>query len=272
MVCKICNNPSEKIFEKIILQEYNSGYYKCTSCSFVQTDEPIWLSKAYESAITSLDIGLLSRNIHLKNEISLLIDICFPEATKMIDYAGGYGVFVRIMRDSGYDFYREDQYCENIFAKHFDITDTAIQKFDLVTAFEVLEHFSNPLVEIENVFKYADTAIFSTEITPATNSEIENWWYITQETGQHIAFYSTKAMEIIAKKFNKNYYCKNGNIHIFSKDIIDQDKIDLAINNITKKKYFFGLLKKRIHKKLINRDSLQQNDFHYIKNSLNSKS
>ena len=58
MTCKICNNPSEKIFDKIILQKYHSNYYQCKNCSFVQTDEPIWLEEAYSNAITTLDIGL----------------------------------------------------------------------------------------------------------------------------------------------------------------------------------------------------------------------
>ena len=82
MDCKICNNPTEKIFEKTILQKYRSAYYKCSSCAFVQTDNPIWLSEAYESAITSLDIGLLSRNIYLQNEVSAIIDSVFPNLGK----------------------------------------------------------------------------------------------------------------------------------------------------------------------------------------------
>ena len=271
MVCKICNNFSEKIFEKVILQKYNSGYYKCTICAFVQTDEPIWLAEAYESAITSLDIGLLSRNTYLKDEISLLIDTCFPDAKKMIDYAGGYGVFVRIMRDAGYEFYREDKFCENIFAKHFDVNDIPKQKFDIVTGFEVLEHFNNPLIEIENIFKYSDVAVFSTVITPKTNKEIEDWWYIVEETGQHISFYSDQSMKFIAEKFQKNYYCKNGNIHIFSTNKIDKSKF---------KAYFSGKNKKSLRTFVSNifkakkkvRNSLQQNDYQFIKNMLNSKS
>ena len=271
MHCKICNNPSEKIFEKTILQKYLTGYYKCVSCAFVQTDDPIWLSEAYESAITSLDIGLLSRNLYLQYEISNILDNVFPDAKIMLDYAGGYGVLVRIMRDAGYNFYREDLYCENIFARHFDIADSKTTKFDIVTAFEVLEHFSNPLLQIENVFKFADVAIFSTVLTPKTNLEIENWWYISQETGQHIAFYTTAAMNFIAKKFNRKYYCKNGNLHIFINNELKDEKTHKAMQNLLKKRYFFGLLKKRITKKNVKKESLLQQDYQLIKNLLNTK-
>ncbi len=270
MNCKICNGVSEKIFDKIILQKYKSNYYKCVSCSFIQTDEPIWLKEAYGSAITSLDIGLLYRNNFLVDEISKIIDCCFIDATIMLDFAGGYGNFVRLMRDKGYDFYRQDVYCENLFAKHFDITDIEIKKFDLVTAFEVLEHLQNPIKEIETILNYSENAIFSTELIPESNSEAENWWYIAQETGQHIAFYSRKSMEIIAEKFGKNYYYKNNNIHLFTNKTFEKDQINYALKGKNKKKYLFGLIKKKIKEFNINRESLLQKDFDHIKSLLNT--
>lgn len=270
MNCKICNKLSEKIFEKIILQKYKTGYYKCSSCDFVQTDEPIWLAEAYGNAITSLDIGLLYRNNKLTEEVSRIIDSLFPEAKIMLDFAGGYGNFVRLMRDIGYNFYRQDTYCENLFSKHFDITDIIETKFDVVTGFEVLEHLNNPLAEIEEIFKYSEHAIFSTDLIPATNLEIENWIYIAQETGQHIAFYSPKAMKIIAEKFNKNYYCKDNHLHIFTPKTFDSSQIGYAIKGKTRKKYLFGLIKKRNKKYKIIRESLQASDYQFLKKMLNS--
>ena len=268
MDCKICKSQVEKIFEKTILQKYPTNYYRCTSCSFVQTDEVTWLKEAYESAITSLDIGLLWRNNNLVKEVTPIINICFPEVQKMFDYAGGYGAYVRLMRDAGFDFYRQDDYCENIFSKHFDVTDTTTKKFDLVTAFEVLEHFNDPINDIAKIFEYADNAIFSTEISPKDNKDIENWWYIAEETGQHIAFYSEASMAIIAKHFNKNYYCKNGNLHIFTTKNLSKNQIKYGINEIKKLKFFFNFIKKKKFK--IKRKSLLETDYNYIKKMLNS--
>ena len=266
MKCKICASDSHKIFEKTILQKYNTAYYQCSNCSFVQTDEPHWLKEAYESAITSLDIGLAGRNITLRGEIKEIIDSCFPETSIYLDYAGGYGMFVRLMRDIGYDFFRQDDYCENIFANYFDIKDIKTSKFDIVTAFEVLEHFNNPLEEIAKVFEYADTVIFSTELLPKSSSKIENWWYITEETGQHIAFYSDKAMQLIAKKFNKNYYRRNHNIHVFTSKTLQQPQIDFAFRKRHKK--ILGYKIEKINQ-AIQRESLTQVDYEYIKSILN---
>lgn len=270
MKCKICESESTKIFEKIVLLKYDVNYYKCNNCSFVQTDEPFWLEEAYQSAITSLDIGILVRNNYLVYEVSKIIDSCFLEAKKMLDYAGGYGLFVRLMRDKGYDFYRQDIYCENLFANYFDVTNSKKTKFDVVTGFEVLEHFSNPLKEIEEIFSYSENAIFSTDIIPDNNSDIENWVYIAQETGQHIAFYSPKAMQIIADKFKKNYYCKNKNIHIFTTKILTEKQLDLYDNEFTVKKKYFGLKSKKVKKQRIYRESYQQSDYELIKQILNS--
>ncbi len=271
MICKICNNPSKKIFEKKILQKYNTNYYKCISCSFIQTDEPIWYHEAYQSAITSLDIGLPNRNILLKQEIKKIIDCCFPESKIYIDFAGGYGLFVRFMRDMGFDFYRQDDYCENLFAKHFNIEDAKTNKFDIITAFEVFEHFKNPIEEIEKMFNYSDTIILSTELTPDTNKDIENWWYIAPDTGQHIAFYSTESMKFIAQKYNKNFYSKYNNIHVFTSKKLNQKQVDFAFNDkkvTTDKKYFWKKPKEINYS--IERQSLLEIDFNFIKSLLNS--
>jgi hypothetical protein len=261
MICKICENVSEKIFDKVILQKYKTNYYRCSSCSFIQTDKVTWLAEAYESAITSLDIGLPYRNNNLKNEIPQIIDSCFPNSKIFLDYAGGYGMFVRLMRDKGFNFFRQDDYCDNVFANYFDIDDAKQSTFDVVTAFEVFEHFDNPLEEIQKIFNFSDTIIFSTEIAPESNSEIENWWYITPETGQHLAFYSKKSMQIIAEKFKTNYYSKNNSIHIFSPIKLTKKQLKFAF----KKRHFFW--QKNYN---IKRQSLLQIDFEYIKNILNT--
>jgi len=267
--CKICHQPTVKIFSKVILQKYPADYLKCSACGFVQTSDPIWIEEAYSSAITSLDIGLLDRNILLRNEVSKIIDACFPEAKTMLDYAGGYGVFVRLMRDAGFNFYREDKFCENIFAKHFDISDAGANKFDVVTAFEVFEHFVNPIQEIEKVLTFSDHLIFSTQLTPSTNKELEDWWYIAPETGQHVAFYTQASMEFLAKKYNKNYYRKGAWLHLFTTKKLSNDQVEYAFKETKRPGILKRLLPSRskYHKR---RESLLESDFQAIKTKLNS--
>jgi 2-polyprenyl-3-methyl-5-hydroxy-6-metoxy-1,4-benzoquinol methylase len=229
--CKICRNETKKIFSKTVLQKYNADYFKCSVCGFVQTSEPVWIKEAYHSAITALDIGLISRNLYLKTSISKMIDVLFPESSLMLDYGGGYGMFVRMMRDSGYNFYRQDIYCENLFAVNFDIEDIPNRKFDLLTSFEVFEHLVDPMKEIEKMFAYSDTLIFSTNLYPESISDFEKWWYVSPLTGQHIAFYNRQTLEYIAQKFNKQMYTNGNNLHLFTSKKLSADLVTEAFDS-----------------------------------------
>lgn len=266
MQCKICSSNSNKIFEKTILNKYPTNYYQCDNCKFIQTDTPFWLDESYSSAITSLDLGLLSRNLVLKDEVARIIDCCFPDAKTMLDYAGGYGVLVRLMRDNGFNFYRQDPYCENIFAKGFDVTDISIQKFDVVTAFEVFEHFADPIPEIEKIFELSDFVIFSTDLVPE-DIKTEDWWYISPEIGQHVAFYSKETMDFLAKKYNKNYYYKEKNIHVLTSKVFNESQIDYLFRAHVPKNRILNKLKRKINYS-VSRKTLLWEDYDNIKNKL----
>jgi hypothetical protein len=252
---------------KSILNKYNVDYHKCKNCGFIQTDEPFWLDEAYENAITSLDLGIIYRNSHLNIEIEKLINHCFKESKVFLDYAGGYGIFTRMMRDKGFNFYHHDIHCKNLFANHFELEDSGQAFFDLVTAFEVLEHFSNPLEEIEKIFKLGANFIFTTELVPENFTS--EWMYIAPETGQHVSFYTEKSLKIIAEKFGYNVYSKDDFIHIFTKKDLKEDQLNFDYYMIKSK--FFGLIKKRKKTDLIiNRESLLQKDYNHVKQIINT--
>jgi 2-polyprenyl-3-methyl-5-hydroxy-6-metoxy-1,4-benzoquinol methylase len=257
MTCKVCSGKSEIIFKAKVLEKYDVGYYQCTNCRFIQTEDPYWLPEAYNNAITSLDIGLLSRNNMLLPVAKTIISTIFNKNEKFIDYAGGYGVFVRLMRDAGYDFYRQDIYCENIFAKEFDISDNKgfNGKYELLTAFEVFEHLINPLEEIEKMLAYSDNIFFSTELQPEKEIRPDTWWYVTPETGQHIAFYTVKALEVIAAKYGLHLYTNGTHLHLFTKK-----KVSAAYFNLLTKQKVARVMSKMFARK----PSLQGSDFNAI--------
>ena len=259
--CQICNQKTYVIFKTIVLKKYDVNYHQCNSCKFVQTDEPYWLPEAYENVITSLDIGLISRNLYLQEQIPKIIDNCFPKALTMLDFGGGYGMFVRMMRDNGYDFYRQDIYCDNLYSKHFDIADNPNLKIDLVTAFEVFEHLKNPLEEIEKMFKYSSNIIFSTTLIPSDINTFKDWWYVAPETGQHIAFYSEESLKFIAHKYNLYFYTNGNNLHFFSKEKVAQTVAD---NAFYPKKSLLDKLIGRITQNRTPKPSLLQTDYNYI--------
>ena len=230
--CKICSSTIKHIFNSKILDKYDVGYYKCTNCGFIQTDEPYWLDEAYGNAITNLDLGLISRNLNYAERISNLIINNFDINAKFLDYAGGYGMFTRLMRDKGFDYYHQDKFCANLYAQNFELDNLPKNsKFELVTAFEVFEHFTDPMEEIKKIFKYSDVVVFSTELYPDLEfSNSNQWWYFTPETGQHIAFYSKKSLEFIAGAMNLFFYTQDS-LHILSKTKLNEKKLFLASAN-----------------------------------------
>ena len=106
MICKICAKSTIKTFEAKILSKYDISYFQCTECGFLQTEEPYWLVEAYDSSISLSDTGIMSRNFFLAKVASTLIYYLFDKKSKFVDYAGGYGIFTRLMRDIGFDFFQ----------------------------------------------------------------------------------------------------------------------------------------------------------------------
>ncbi|OKH30413.1 glycosyl transferase group 1 [[Phormidium ambiguum] IAM M-71] len=221
MKCKICRSETTHFAKATILEKYDIDYFKCENCGFVQTEEPYWLSEAYTNAIASSDVGLVFRNLQFSQITSNIIFSIFDDSSKFLDYGGGYGLFVRLMRDAGFDFYWYDKFCENIFAKGF-ATVAEEGEYELVTAFEVFEHFSNPLTEIQSILKFSRNIFFSTELLPENNPKPGEWWYYSLQDGQHIAIYTAKSLAIIAETLGLNYYTNGLNLHLITEKQIPE--------------------------------------------------
>ena len=163
MKSKITGGETTLLFTQKILNKYEVKYYRCNETGFIQTEEPFWLEEAYSSAITKLDIGLVSRNIYLSERVSKFIATKFNRKGIFLDYAGGYGLFTRLMRDKGFNYYHTDKFCQNLFAESFDLTDLPTDTtFEVVTAFEVFEHLPDPVEEIKSMLEFfAITALFT---------------------------------------------------------------------------------------------------------------
>ncbi len=214
MKCNICNSGSMPLETLKILNRYDVQYYSCNQCGFIQTETPYWLAEAYSSAIARSDIGLISRNIKLANFCSAVIPLFYDRHGMFLDYGGGNGMFVRMMRDKGFDFRWMDKYSKNQFAEGFEAS--VEQKYALVTAFEVFEHLPQPLEVIDDMFRYSDTIIFSTRLLPHWKITSNEWWYFTPDTGQHVSLYSKEALAVIAKKFNVCLSSNGVSLHVLS--------------------------------------------------------
>jgi hypothetical protein len=187
------------------------------------TEEPYWLEEAYKSPITDDDVGILRRNLVIRDLLSKFINDNFDKSAEILDFAGGYGILTRLMRDEGYNFYHTDKYCPNLFAKEFDILQQSQKrqnkKFDLITAIEVVEHLPNIYTVFDELFKLGDNIIFTTKLQPSNNIEdLENWYYLIPNTGQHISFHTQESLNVIAKHYKAKIYSKGGFLHFITKN------------------------------------------------------
>lgn len=213
MNCKICQTPAKFTFCGKILNKYDVDYFECPHCGYLQTEEPYWLNEAYASPINSSDTGIIERNkINTRIVISTLF-LLKKLNEKVVDYAGGYGVLVRMLRDVGVDAYWIDKYCDNLFARGFEFNSDG--GVGMVAAFEVMEHFINPVDEIEKLFSISPNLLLSTVLLPSPTPAENDWWYYGINHGQHIGFFRVKTLQYLANKFNKKLLTNGISYHLF---------------------------------------------------------
>ena len=214
--CRVCNMKVEAIFSTVLLQKHPTQYFQCLDCGYVQTEEPYWLPEAYESSINDSDTGMIMRNLWLRNVATTLIYFLFDHKGRFLDYASGYGLFVRLMRDVGFDFYWKDKHTENLFAQGFEFSKSENLSIELLTCFEAFEHFVDPLAEFENLLCISRNILLSSEFVPEPLPSPSEWWYYGVEHGQHIGFYQKKTLLYLAQKYNLNFYTNSQNIHLLT--------------------------------------------------------
>jgi len=215
MLCKICASATSPQETARILGKYDVRLYHCPACGFVQTEDPYWLDEAYAEPFMKNDIGLVRRNLDLSTAAAPLISCLFDRKARFLDYGGGNGLFVRLMRDKGYDFYWHDKYAKNIFAAGFAAGER--RGFELVTAFELFEHLPNPSETVREMLEYSENILFSTRLVPSPRPRAGEWWYYALDGGQHVSFYQAGSLGFLAKQLGLRL-CTNGvSLHLLSR-------------------------------------------------------
>lgn len=110
-----------------------------------------------------------------------------------LDYGGGEGLLATLARDRGFAVY-------DSFDPFFGGRAAPDRRYDLVTAFEVMEHSRDPLATLREALSYVrpdGVLLFSTVLQPPDVDA--DWWYIAPRNG-HVSLHSDQSLQNLAQR------------------------------------------------------------------------
>lgn len=217
--CPVCGSELSHFDTATVMSSYEAVYHRCGACGLVATLETPWLEEAYKNAIHDADVGLLRRARRSRLLTSAVLRFEGLRHGSFLDWAAGYGVFTQEMREHGFDFWQHDDYAEAVMAR--DYADDGRQRYDLVTAFEVVEHLADPVRELEAVASRTDRVLLSTCLLPEPAPKVADWWYYLPEVGQHITFHTTTSLRLVAEALGFQLTSNGVNWHLLHREPID---------------------------------------------------
>lgn len=216
--CPVCTGPVESFAEGVVLRRHAVEYLRCQRCGLIFLPRPHWLEEAYASPIARADTGLLRRCRKLSHLTTAVIRSEGLRQGTFLDWAGGYGTLTQLMRDRGYDYWHHDDYTSAIFAR--DFVDDASGQYDLVTAFEVVEHLADPVHELAAISRRTDLLLCSTLLLPEPPPLIDEWWYYGVEAGQHVTFHTLESLQVLATRLDYRLASNGRDWHLFHRQPI----------------------------------------------------
>jgi len=215
--CRLCSNDAAFSFQKKILGKYRVGYFLCSKCNSLQTEEPYWLEEAYQPINEQLDTGQFIRSLHNAAFLNAIYTHLNLGAGPLLDYGCGSGLTARILRDVGINAYGYDAHSTPRLLMGFQRDN--LDEAKLINLCEVAEHFPYPQVSFEHIFSCnPQIVVVQTELFSKID---EQWGYLSPEHGQHIFFYSEESIAQIAKTHRMGATFIQGFTVFFKVELLD---------------------------------------------------
>jgi hypothetical protein len=204
--CRLCARRSDYVFTKRLLDRYSVAYYRCTGCNSIQTEVPHWLADAYRPENERFDTGQVIRCLHNAAFLFALTRFLGIDRSTIVDYGCGSGLLVRLLRDSGLDAFGLDQYAEPRLAVGF--MRTSLSGASVINLCEVAEHFDQPAKSFAEIFApHPQLVVMQTGIQDHADPD---WDYLAPEHGQHVFFYSIRAIQFLAERYQMHAIALGG--------------------------------------------------------------
>lgn len=205
--CKICSHESRTI----TIPKSEIKYHTCAFCEFIFIDDGNLLSKEEEKSRYRKHDNTLEN----KGYVNMLNDFIEKSVApykdtikRVLDFGCGHEpVLKTLLKDKGLDV--------DIYDKFYAPDKVYINnKYDLITATEVLEHLTDPLYIFDlfrNLLNINGIISVMTHFHPRDDKIFTDWWYRRDRT--HISFYTPKTIGYLARKFGlKLLQCDGKNI------------------------------------------------------------
>ncbi|AIO18645.1 hypothetical protein KQ51_00765 [Candidatus Izimaplasma bacterium HR1] len=195
-LCKICNSPTDELFDKQLKVTYDV----CHKCDFISKQESFLLTPDEEQGRYATHKNDDEGNIGYMNMFNNLIDLHVRPLKKVkniLDFGSGpYPMLKKILDRDGYNVAIYDPF----FSK-----DLAYQNnmYDLITTTEAIEHFVNPIKEIEHLLSLLNDQGYLVIMTNFRTMDVEGfttWWYRRDPT--HISFFNDNTFNYLKGRYN----------------------------------------------------------------------
>jgi SAM-dependent methyltransferase len=134
-------------------------------------------------------------------------------SVRHLDYGGGDGALVDILRQSAWDSMSYDPFVNR------DTRLDQLGRFELITAFEVFEHVPDVqelMSQLRSLLSPDGLVLFSTLLSDGNiqSKQRISWWYASPRNG-HISLFSRDSLAILAQRSNFNFGSFSSGFHAF---------------------------------------------------------
>jgi len=215
--CLLCNANN-----LVSLKDYSKvGLVKCGSCNFVFSEKIPTKQELIDYYSNNYERTSYLSPITIKRYNELLDRFEIHRKTgKLLDVGAGYGFFLEIARQRGWEVYGTEltdeavNHCRekglSMYKGEFQNLDVEAESFDVIVSIEVLEHINNPIQYIEKAHQVLRKGGVFYLTTPNFNSFLRyrlKEQYNVIEYPNHLCYYTTKTLN---KLFTENGFQKLG--------------------------------------------------------------
>lgn len=215
--CRVCGSGTDHVMQTTVRNEHEVDYFRCSRCEYLQTEAPDRLDETPPEFPSRLDTGRLERCLRLARTVSTLLLCLYDRRDRCLDYGGGHGLFVRRMRDLGFDFWLYDPHARNLFARGFAHEPNRTGDYRLTTLLEVLEHVREPLELIRDGLAETreSNLLLGTRLYGAAVPD-PDWWYYMLPTGEHIGFLNRTTLRHLAERLGLYLHTDGRSLHLLT--------------------------------------------------------